>query len=180
MKDLTFITGNQHKADILAKHLGIAVAHHKLDLDELQSLDLRVVAEHKARQAYGIMGKPVLIEDVSLIFHALGALPGTFIKWFIEELELQQVCDLLAPYKDRSATAAICYCIYDGTTTHFFEGEAKGSIAPAPRGMGGFGFDPIFIPAGHAQTRAEMSEDIYVMSSHRTIAMDKLREFLTN
>lgn len=95
MKDLIFITGNQHKANILAKHLGVAVAHQKLDLDELQSLVLHVVAEHKARQAYDISGKPALVEDVSLTFHALGRLPGPFIKWFIEELSAQQVCDLI-------------------------------------------------------------------------------------
>lgn len=178
MKDLVFITGNQNKANILAEHLGTPVEHRKLNLDELQSLDLRVVAEHKARQAYGIVGGPVLIEDVSLTFHALGALPGTFIKWFVEELELQQICDLLAPYKNRGATAAIAYCIYDGERVYFFEGAAKGSIAPAPRGEGGFGFDPIFVPEGYTQTRAEMSADKYVMSSHRTIAMNKLRAFL--
>ena len=179
VKELTFITGNQHKADILAQHLGITLPHQKLSLDELQSLDLHVVAEHKARQAYGIVGKPVLIEDVSLTFHALGGLPGTFIKWFVDELGSQQICDLLVPYKDRSATAAISYCIYDGAEVRFFDGEAKGSIAPAPRGTGGFGFDSIFIPAGQPQTRAEMTEDVYVMSSHRTVAMDKLRKFLT-
>ena len=61
MKDLTFITGNQNKADFLAKHLGVPVAHHKLDLDEIQSLDPRVVVEHKVRQAYEVLNKPVLV-----------------------------------------------------------------------------------------------------------------------
>ena len=46
MKHVTFITGNQAKADYLAKHLGFSVQHHKLDLDEIQSLDLREIVEH--------------------------------------------------------------------------------------------------------------------------------------
>lgn len=86
MKDITFITGNQHKADFLAKHLGMPIAHHKLDLDEIQSTDLRVVVEHKAKQAYEILQKPVLVEDAGLTLTALGNLPGPFIKWFVAEL----------------------------------------------------------------------------------------------
>lgn len=52
MHNLTFITGNQKKADFLAKWLGIDMAHQKVMLDELQSFDSHVIAEHKARQAY--------------------------------------------------------------------------------------------------------------------------------
>ncbi len=52
---LTFITGNQHKADYLAKYLGIEIAHRKIDLDELQSLDLHEIVTHKVKQAYDIV-----------------------------------------------------------------------------------------------------------------------------
>ena len=47
----------------------------KLDLDEIQSLDLREIVEHKVRQAYEKCGKPVLVENASLEFTALGRLP---------------------------------------------------------------------------------------------------------
>ena len=49
MTHVTFITGNQNKADYLAKYLGMNIEHKKLDLDELQSLDLRTIVEHKVR-----------------------------------------------------------------------------------------------------------------------------------
>jgi inosine/xanthosine triphosphate pyrophosphatase family protein len=75
MQSITFITGNQKKADYLAQYLGIEVQHEKLDLDEIQSLDLREVVEHKVRQAYEMVKKPVLVEDTSLTFVALGKLP---------------------------------------------------------------------------------------------------------
>ena len=52
MKKIIFITGNQKKADYLIKYLGFPIEHMKLELDEIQSLDLREVVEHKVRQAY--------------------------------------------------------------------------------------------------------------------------------
>ncbi len=70
-----FITGNQHKADNMARYLGFPIAHQKIELDEIQSIHLRDVVEHKVRQAYDIVRKPVIVDDVSLEFHALG---GTF------------------------------------------------------------------------------------------------------
>ena len=82
MTKVTFITGNPKKAEFLAKYLGLVVAHQKIDLDEIQSLDLRAIAGHKARQAFEVIGSPVLVEDVGLTFKSLGNLPGSFIKWF--------------------------------------------------------------------------------------------------
>jgi len=83
VNDIEFITGNQHKADYLAKWLGMPINHQKVDLTEIQSLDLHEVVEHKVREAYRIIQKSVLVEDVSLTFHALGRLPGTLVKWFL-------------------------------------------------------------------------------------------------
>lgn len=176
--DLTLITGNQNKADQVARWLGAHVPHRKIDLDELQSLDTHEIVEHKAKQAYDILKSPVLIEDVSLTFKALGRLPGPFIKWFIEELDYQGLVKLLDGYDDRSAHAVCCYGFYDGKDLRFFEGGVLGSIAPEPKGDGGFGFDPIFIPDGYAITRAEMSEDDYDKTSPRKFALDNLKMFL--
>jgi predicted subunit of tRNA(5-methylaminomethyl-2-thiouridylate) methyltransferase len=75
MQSITFITGNQKKADYLAKYLGFPIEHIKLDLDEIQSLSLAEIVEHKAKQAYTKVGKPVIVEDVSLEFSVLGRLP---------------------------------------------------------------------------------------------------------
>lgn len=86
MRSITFITGNQKKADYMRKLLMIPIEHIKLELDEIQSLDLREVVEHKAIQAYEKIRKPVLVDDVSFEFCALGKLPGTFVKYFVTEL----------------------------------------------------------------------------------------------
>jgi inosine triphosphate pyrophosphatase len=181
MKDLTFITVNQNKADFLAKHLGVPVDHHKLDLDEIQSLYSHEVVTHKVRQAYKVLHKPVLVEDTSLIFVAMGKLPGTFVKWFIEEIGIEGLLRLANSLPDQAAVGRVCYGLYNGKEIHFFDGEMRGHIATEARDDGmGFGFDTIFINDGFDKTRAEMTEDEYARSSYRTHAIEKLREFLTN
>src|SRR5829696_6985622 len=92
---ITFITGNQSKADYLEKYLEFPVGHRKLDLDEIQSMDLRVIVEHKVRQAYEIVKGPVVVEDVSLEFEAWGGLPGPFIRYFVEKVPFEVLCAAL-------------------------------------------------------------------------------------
>ncbi|MDD3302911.1 MAG: non-canonical purine NTP pyrophosphatase [Candidatus Gracilibacteria bacterium] len=82
MSNITFITGNQNKADYIAKYLNYPLDHIKLELDELQSTNLFEIVEHKVKQAYNLIKKPVVVEDVSLEFEALGGLPGPFIRFF--------------------------------------------------------------------------------------------------
>ena len=153
-----FITGNQSKADYLSRHLGVQLEHRKLDLDELQSTDLRVIVEHKLRQAYGICKVPVLVEDVSLVFLALGDLPGPYIKWFVDSAGDVACCRMLDGFDDRRAVIRCTYGYYDGADMRFFDSESPGSIATGPRGDNGFGFDRFFIHEGYAITRSEMSQ----------------------
>lgn len=176
--DLVFITGNQNKADFLAKWLGYPVEHHKLDLDELQSLDLNAIVEHKARQAYDILKRPVLVEDASLSLTAMGRLPGPFIKWFIEDMGIEGLHKLALLLSSQEAHAKMCYALYDGTDVKFFEGEMHGRIGPEIKGTMGFGFDAIFINDGYNITRGEMDEETYAKTSYRTEAMGKLKRYL--
>lgn len=184
LQDLVFITGNAHKAAYLSQWLGIAVPHQKVSVDELQSLDLREIVEHKAHSAYALVHKPVLIEDVALTFHALGRLPGPFIKWFLEELTPAGLSALLAPYADKTATAAIMYGLYDGKELHTFEAQVAGTIAPAPRTSdasawnSATSWNSIFIPAGSDKTYGEMTDAELHPVSHRAQAIQKLRAYL--
>jgi inosine triphosphate pyrophosphatase len=178
--DLVFITGNQNKADQLVQLLGMPVNHQKVDLDEIQSLDLREVVEHKARQAYDIIKKPVLVEDVAMTFTAFSKLPGPFIKWFEKGASLETICRMLDSFEDRSAEAHTMYGLFDGNQLHIFEGVMRGTIPKNPHGSGGFGFDSIFINEGQALTRAEMDEKTYLSTSYRADALAKLRTYLQN
>lgn len=177
MKRVTFITGNQSKADYLAEYLGLPIKHQKVHQDELQSLDLCTIVEHKAKQAYAILQTPVLVEDVSLEFTAFGRLPGPFIKFFSEELPEQELCNLLDG-KDRTATARCIFGYYDGSCLEFFEGSIKGSIAHAPAGSNGFGWDRIFIPHGYTITRAELDDAAYKEIYLQIKPIAAVRQFL--
>ena len=172
-----FITGNQGKADQLAQWLDMPIAHQKLDLDEIQSLDPRAVVDHKVRQAYSIAKRPVLVEDVSVVLTAMGKLPGPLIKWFLEELGNEGICKLADSLPHRKAVASICYALYDGQEVQFFEYSKEGEIAPEPRGEA-WGWNPIFIPAGAMKTYAEMTPEEVRPVSMRAQAIEKLREYL--
>jgi XTP/dITP diphosphohydrolase len=58
--------------------------------------------------------------------------------------------------------------------TELFEGSCEGRILFAPRGSGGFGYDPLFVPTGCDQTFAELGEDTKNRISHRAVALKKV------
>src|SRR3989344_1808702 len=181
MSKVTFISGNTKKAEFLAKYLGFEVPHIKLELDELQSLNLREITEHKARQAYIQVGSPVLVEDISFSLSVLGKLPGPFIKWFLQELGFEAMCRLADASADRKAVTEVCYAYFDGKSVNFFEGSINGTIPEHPRGNDGFGWNCIFIPEGQSKTNAEMSEKETERYSLRTTTVyPKLKKFLAD
>ncbi|MEK7460338.1 MAG: RdgB/HAM1 family non-canonical purine NTP pyrophosphatase [Patescibacteria group bacterium] len=178
MKKLTFITGNAHKAKYLSDYFHAPVDHVKLDLREIQSLDVEEIAMDKARIAYEIVKSPVLVEDVSLVFTSLKALPGPLIKWFLETFGNEGLCRLLDNHADRSATAKVSFALCDENGVHTFNGSVQGIIADSPRGEMGFGWDSVFIPKGHEKTWAEMEDDEKHETSMRKIALEKMAEYL--
>jgi len=175
-----FITGNQNKADYLSRTLGIELEHQKIDLDEIQSPDPKVVVEHKVRQAFERIKKPVLVEDTSLCFNALDGLPGTFIKFFVEAHDgYESMCRMLDGFDDRSAYASAVYGYYDGETLQTFSGRLNGTIAQHPRGEGGYGWDKIFEPEGYnGLTRAELSPADDLISYNKIRDFESLQAFL--
>lgn len=180
MQTPIFITGNQNKADYLAKTLDIPLDHQRVELDELQSTDLDKIVEHKVRQAYELVKKPVLVEDVALGFTALGGLPGPFVKFFVETPDgLENMCRMLDGFRDRSARAECVFGYFDGERLELFHSGLDGAIAVAPRGENGYGWDKIFEPVGYGGlTRAELDPDGDA-STYATIKPFKaLRKFL--
>jgi len=181
MEKITFITGNTAKAELVEKLINIDIDHKKLDIEEIQSLDLEKIVTQKAKDAYEIIKSPVLVEDASLKYNALGNLPGPLIKWFFEELGNKGLCRLLNHYnKDRSAVAEIAFCLYDGEVNKIFRSNVEGRISAHPRGEGGFGWDPIFIPEGYDKTWAELCEEDQGSSGIRKFEINKLAEYLSN
>ncbi len=181
MGKVIFITGNQAKADFLAKYLGHEVEHRKLDLNEIQSLDQHEITENKARQAYEKLHVPVLVEDVSLTIKAMGKLPGPFIRWFEQELGHQGICKLVDSFDDRTAIASVVYAYFDGESIKFFDGKLNGQIAKQPSRDDGFGWNSIFIPDGSTKTSAEMDEkETQRFSLRTTTVYPEIKKFLSN
>jgi len=174
MSKVTFITGNPNKAEVFAKYMGVDVAHKKVDLDEIQSLDLRKITEHKLKQAYELVKAPVLVEDTGCSLDAFGMFPGPFIKWMMEQMSPKDICRLVDG-KSRGAVAEICYGYYDGEQMRFFEGSMHGTIPEYPRGNDGFGWNAVFVPDGSTQTYAESGKNF-----KEDTVYPKLKEFLTN
>ena len=165
---------------MLRENLDFDVEHKKVELDEIQSLDLKKIVEHKVRQAYEIVKGPVLVEDVSLRLDALGGLPGPLIKWFLEEIGAEGICDLANKLDNHKATAEVCYGYFDGKTLKFFIGQKKGTIAPETRGED-FGWNKSFIPEGSAKTYAEMAgEETAKFSLRSTTVYPRIKVFLSN
>jgi XTP/dITP diphosphohydrolase len=72
----------------------------------------------------------------------------------------------------------VCYADEFEMQTELFDGVCEGRIIFTPRGQNGFGYDPLFVPAGFEQTFAELGDDVKNRLSHRAQALQKLREFL--
>jgi inosine triphosphate pyrophosphatase len=177
MQVVTYITGNPKKAEYLESYLGHHIEYKKVELDEIQSLDLREILEHKVRQAYAEVKGPVIVEDTSLEFKAFGRLPGPFIRFFVEEMDYQDICNLLIN-RNRNAVARCMYAYFDGEREEYFEGVLEGSIAEEPAGDAGFGFDPIFIPHGYMVTKASLDEESYKRVYMTLKPIAQLKEFL--
>ena len=174
-----FITGNKYKAEYFSKLIGIPMDHQRVELDEIQTTDMKKLTEDKARRAFDVVGTPVIVEDVGLFFEAWGDLPGPFVKYFVEQADgLEKICRMLDSFETRRAKTVVMTTYYDGKKFVHFEGGAWGEIADAPRGEGGFGYDAIWCVDGYGgRTRAEISEAEDRESYIAARPIEQIREF---
>lgn len=181
-RKLVFVSSSAEKhREIRAALLscGYEVERVALDLPEVQSLDPAVVAEHKARRAYDLLGgEPALVEDTGLALEAWNGYPGALIKWVLGAVGEEGLCRQLDAWPNRRALATVALCLYDGTHARLFCGSVPGSITQGPRGEHGFGWDSIFQPEGHSRTYGEMAREEKMGISMRARAVAALRAYL--
>jgi XTP/dITP diphosphohydrolase len=141
----------------------------------------------KAQFYAAATGLWALADDSGLEVVALGRAPGVYSARYAGEgasdadrraLLLSELAKVDA--RDRSArfVAAVAIARPDGTVLNVSHGICEGTIIFEPRGTGGFGYDPLFVPNGYDQTFAELSEEIKNRISHRAQALMRTRDSL--
>ncbi len=140
----------------------------------------------KARHAADLSGEVALADDSGLSVAALDGAPGIFsARWAGPgkdfALAMQKVEDRLEEVgaRDNRAwfTSALAVAWPDGPAV-VVEGKVFGEVVFPPRGDRGFGYDPIFLPEGHAETFGEMDPAAKDAMSHRALAFGKLKAAL--
>lgn len=144
---------------------------------------LRDNAIIKARYAAERINIACFADDSGLEVTALNCAPGVYSARYAGEpkdhaANNEKLLRKLKGAKDRSARFKTVIALWWGEEMHLFEGTVSGHIAEKPQGSNGFGYDPIFVPEGHARTFAEFSMEEKAALSHRGRALAKLLSFL--
>ncbi|KRA65370.1 non-canonical purine NTP pyrophosphatase [Caulobacter sp. Root656] len=141
----------------------------------------------KARHAADLSGQIALADDSGLSVAALDGAPGIYsARWAGPGKDFASAMDKVAERveetgsQDRSAwfTCALAVAWPNGGPAVVVQGEVHGTLTFPPRGDRGFGYDPIFIPAGFDQTFGELEPAAKDAMSHRAVAFAKLKAAL--
>jgi XTP/dITP diphosphohydrolase len=137
----------------------------------------------------------VLADDSGLEVDALDGAPGVYSARFAATLpreaggaanspdaanndKLLRLLEGLPPEKRAARFRCVLALAAPNEATRLFEGHCEGRIACLPAGEGGFGYDPLFVPEGCAQSFAQLGEEVKNKISHRARALAQLRRFL--
>lgn len=178
---ITFATGNEGKlseARAQLEPLGFEVEQYAGGYPEIQADTLEEVARFGLEALADELKPPYVLEDAGLFVDALEGFPGVYSSYVFGTLGNEGMVKLLGDSKDRGATFRSVVGLRQGGQDRCFLGEVAGRIVAEPRGSKGFGFDPIFEPAGEDRTFAEMSQQAKTEISHRSRALEGLVEHL--
>jgi XTP/dITP diphosphohydrolase len=188
---LIVATRNAHKTREIAKILGSALtvqdltAHPEISEITESGSSFEENAKFKAIAVSKKLPGLVIADDSGLEVEALGGAPGIYSARYagVNASDKEKIAKLLGELakvgkkSDRRRARFCCVLAIarDGQVLATFEGVVEGKIAARPRGLHGFGYDPIFIPDGFEQTFAELPEERKNNISHRAAAIRKLQ-----
>ncbi|MDH7515160.1 MAG: XTP/dITP diphosphatase [Bacteroidota bacterium] len=191
---IVLATRNTHKCDEIRTMLA-ALPISVRDLREFPQCPevdedgetLEENALKKARVVSRFTGFPALADDTGLeVYYLLGE-PGVYSARYAgpeatyEDNNRKLLRRLTqVPERKRGARFRCVIALAGATGERVFEGLVEGSIAFEPRGKNGFGYDPIFVPAGSTKTFAEMAPEEKNAVSHRGRALAALKYYLEN
>lgn len=190
MKKLVFASNNAHKlAEIRSILAGRVEVVSLSDIDCHDDIPetadtLEGNALIKARHIWEHYGLYCFADDTGLEVEALDGAPGVYSARFAGEkatfednisLLLGRLQGVPAP---RRAAFRTVIALIDEYGTHLFEGSVAGEITEERLGGQGFGYDPVFLPAGQTKTFAQLTESEKNSMSHRGRAIQKLASYL--
>lgn len=189
MMELVFATQNPHKAREIEAKLGDGFTIISLDtLDITEEIPetaptLEGNAIMKARYVYEKTGRDCFADDTGLEVEALNGEPGVYSARYAglqknPEDNIRLLLEKLQPHSNRKARFRTVIALIIEGEEYTFDGIAEGEIISSKRGEEGFGYDPVFVPAGHTRTFAEMTLDEKNEFSHRAKAFAKMKEHL--
>ena len=191
--ELCFATNNQHKLDEVAAALGGAFTLRTLHAigcsDELPETSGSIAgnSRQKAQYVWQHFGIPCFADDSGLEIEALNGEPGVDSAYYSgtrnHDENIRKVLTNLMGQPNRNAQfVSVFTLVLPGpggeSIEHQFTGIFAGQITDTPRGTGGFGYDPIFLPDGHDRTLAEMTMAEKNAISHRAQALKQMVAFL--
>jgi XTP/dITP diphosphohydrolase len=145
-------------------------------------------ASLKARAAEQAFGTLALADDSGLVVPALDGAPGIYsARWAGLDKDFGKAIkrveqELIELGYEPEGTQAYFVCVlalaYPEREVRTIRGEVHGTLTFPPRGERGFGYDPIFIPDGYAQTFGQMHPDAKNKMSHRAVAFQRLRDYM--
>ena len=195
-KSIVAATGNLHKLREIAEIMepfGMKVITKAdagaadLDVEETGT----TFEENSKLKAEAIMlatGLPAIADDSGLETDALQGAPGVYSARFsgenaTDESNNEKLLELMkdTPDAERGArfVSVVTLCYPDGTVLSA-RGECPGRILRAPRGNGGFGYDPLFVPEGFERTYAEITAEEKNAISHRANALAGLKKMIAD
>jgi XTP/dITP diphosphohydrolase len=173
---------------VLAEAVDVTRPHRVADWPDVEEtgstyLDNAIL---KARAAAAALGIPAVADDSGIEVDALGGAPGPSSARFAgpnatDEANLHLLIERLRPVPEPKRLAryrCVAACAGPEGRTVTAEGICEGRLILEPRGTGGFGYDPIFVPGGEHRTMAELSSEEKNRISHRNVALRGLGELL--
>ena len=186
---LVFATNNQHKLMEIQAMLG-----NEFELLSLKDIGcneeipeeqptLERNASQKAMYVFEKYGYSCFADDTGLEIEALGGEPGVYSARYAGEnkdprANMDKVLHKLEKINQRKARFRTVISLVLNGNEEQFEGIVEGEITRQKKGGSGFGYDPVFMPAGYNKTFAEMNLEDKNRISHRAMAVQKLVEYL--
>ena len=183
MNVIFFVSNNIHKYSEIKSILhdrttDIILNFYKQNIIEIQDDKIEKIAIEKAKSAYNIVKRPIIIEDDGLFINSLNGFPGQYSSYVFKALGNKGILHLLECRKDRSAFFKSIFVYHNGIISKVFTGQVNGKISSTITD-GGWGYDPIFSPLHNdnindCKTFATLSQSNKKNEvSHRKIALDK-------